>query len=79
MRHGRAPLEELVEQIAQGVVLGRDERVARGAAARHALGQPEREQLADAVLDVQPHAAELLHHGLDVEGFVRPSAQETHQ
>ena len=40
---------------------------------------PNADELADAVLDVEPHAAERLHQRLDVEGLVRPGAQEAQQ
>ena len=69
---GGAALEELVEQVADGVLLRLDERVPRRAAAGDALRDAERDQLADAVLDVEPHAAERLHQRLDVERFLRP-------
>ena len=44
-----------------------------------AVHEPERHQLADAVFDVQPHAAERLHQRLDVERLVGPGAQKAEQ
>ena len=41
--------------------------------------EAERDELAYAVLDVEPHAAERLHHRLDVERFFRSRAQEAEQ
>jgi hypothetical protein len=40
------------------------------------LDDAEVHQLAHAVLDVEPHAAERLHQGFGVESFVGPGAQE---
>ena len=75
----RAPLEELVEQVADRVLFGLHERVSRRAAAGDAVRDAERDELADAVLDVEPHAAERLHQRLDVEGLLGPGAQEAEQ
>ena len=47
----------------------------RGGVAGVDARDAEVDQLADAVLDVQPQAAERLHQRLDVERFVRPGAQ----
>ena len=40
---------------------------------------PNATQLADAVLDVEPHAAERLHQRFDVEGLLGSGAQEAQQ
>ena len=74
---GGAPLEELVEQVA-------DQRRCRAGRTRSCgapgagdpLRQAEAGELADAVLDVEPHAAERLHQRFEVERLVRPRAQE---
>ena len=40
---------------------------------------PKRDELADAVLDVEPHAAERLHQRLDVEGLLGPGAEKAEE
>ena len=72
-----APLEELVEQIVDDVVCraARSRTSARRGPATF-FGDAERDELAHAVLDVEPHAAERLHQRLDVEGLLGPRAQE---
>ena len=47
----------------------------RGGCRRQHRGDAEVDQLADAVLDVEPQAAERLHQRLDVEALVGPRAQ----
>ena len=44
-----------------------------------AVGDAEVDQLADAVLDVEPQPAERLHQRFDVEGLVGPRAQVAQQ
>jgi hypothetical protein len=71
-------LEERIEQLAQHVVRRRNElvfrrRMAAAGRAHHA----KRHQLAHAVLDVQPQAAECLHQRLDIEGVIGARAEKT--
>ena len=61
------------------VLLGLHERVARRPAAGDALGDAEGDELPDAVLDVEPHAAERLHQRFDVERFFGTCAQESQE
>ena len=72
--HGGAPFEEQIELL--------DERLVGGALRHEPLGRPghgagdaEVDQLAHAVLDVEPEAAERLHERFDVEALVGPRAQ----
>ena len=74
-----APFEKLIEQIANRVLFRLHERVPRRAAARDAVHDAERDQLAHAVLDVEPHAPERLHQRFDVERLLGPGAQEPEQ
>ena len=76
---GGSPLEELVEQVANCLLLRLDEHVFRRAAAGRALRDAERHQLADAVVHVEPHAPERLHQRLDVEPLRRPRAEKPKQ
>ena len=70
-----AALEEVIEQVGQrrvGRALG---DVAAAACPAIVPGDAEVDQLADAVLDVQPQPAERLHQRFDVEGLVGPRVQ----
>ena len=69
----------LVEQIPNHVAGGLHERVFGGAGAGRLRGDAERHELADAVLDVEPHAPERLHQRLDFERLVWTRAQEPQQ
>src|SRR6185295_17045318 len=70
-----AALEELVEQIDDGVVLRPVHHVARRQAGGEDLRDAEVDELADAVLDVETQTAEGLHQRLDVEALLRTRAE----
>src|SRR5262249_45485366 len=74
---GGAALEELIEQIDDGVVLRPVDHVARRQAAGNHLRNAEVDQFADAVFDVETEATEGLHQRLDVEALFGTGAQIT--
>ena len=69
-------VEELIEEIPNDVVLGMRVRVPRCTARGGAVRDTECHELANAVFDIQPHAAKCLHQGFNVEGFLRAGAEE---
>ena len=62
-----APLEEVVEQLGRARSFGGRSAMYRGGVAGKHPRDAEVDQLADAVLDVEPQPAERLHQRLDVE------------
>ncbi len=74
----RTPLEECVQQL-RGRFLVRPPRDIPRGRSREALDHAKLDELAEAVVDVQPHSAKRRHQRVDVKGLVRLGAQKPKQ